>query len=382
MEGVHSKRKPRSPGSVPADGVGLREVARVAGVSTATVSRAMNKPELVSLLLRERISGVVQSLGWVPHGAARALATRRSGAIGAVFPTLSHGDFARAAEALQSELTARGYTLLLACSQYDLEQEYQLVRKFVERGVDALALVGRTHKPELVELLARRHVPYVHTFYYDAENDAGCIGPDNRKAMWRLANHLIGQGHRQFGVIAQAIQNNDRAARRLQGIRDALAEAGLGIRPNHFVFGRWTIAEGRAALGKIIARRPWPTAIICGNAYLAVGAVLEAQSRGIRLPEEMSIVGYDDVEIMQELPVPVTTLRVRSDEVGRRAAAYLVAAIDGSNADIARECEVEIVERASSGPVGTGKASRSAPELRRACDGSERQKGDATNDTA
>ena len=96
----------------------------------------------------------------------------------------------------------------------------------------------------------------------------------------------------------------------------------------------------------------------------------------------MSIVGYDDVEIMQELPVPVTTLRVRSDEVGRRAAAYLVAAIDGSNADIARECEVEIVERASSGPVGTGKASRSAPELRRACDGSERQKGDATNDTA
>ena len=118
MEGMHSKRKPRSPGSVPADGVGLREVARVAGVSTATVSRAMNKPELVSLLLRERIFGVVQSLGWVPHGAARALATRRSGAIGAVFPTLSHGDFARAAEALQSELTARGYTLLLACSQY------------------------------------------------------------------------------------------------------------------------------------------------------------------------------------------------------------------------------------------------------------------------
>jgi LacI family transcriptional regulator len=331
--------------------VGLREVARVAGVSTATVSRAMNKPELVSPLLRERISGVVQRLGWVPDGAARALATRRSGAIGAVFPTLSHGDFARAAEALQSELTAHGYTLLLACSQYDLEQEYQLVRKFVERGVDALALVGLLHKQELVALLERRHVPYVHTFYYDAEHNADCIGPDNHKAMWRLTNHLIAGGHRRFGVIAQAIQNNDRATARMQGIRDALAEAGLSIRPDHFVSGRWTIAEGRALLGKLIARRPWPTAIICGNAYLAVGAVLEALSRGIRLPEELSIVGYDDVEIMQELPVPVTTLRVRSDEVGRRAAAYLVAAIDGRSAEVALECEVEIVERASSGPV-------------------------------
>ena len=96
----------------------------------------------------------------------------------------------------------------------------------------------------------------------------------------------------------------------------------------------------------------------------------------------MSIVGYDDLEIMQELPVPVTTLRVRSDEVGRRAARYLIAAIEGGSTDIARECEVEIVERSLAGPVGAGKASRSAPELRRACDGCERQKGDATNDTA
>jgi LacI family transcriptional regulator len=120
--------------------VGLRHVAKVAGVSTATVSRAVNTPGLVSPELRNRIAAVVRELGWVPHGAARALTTRRSGAIGAVFPTLSHGDFARAAEALQDELTANGYTLLLACSQYDLEQEQRLVRQFVERGVDAISM--------------------------------------------------------------------------------------------------------------------------------------------------------------------------------------------------------------------------------------------------
>jgi LacI family transcriptional regulator len=331
--------------------VGLRDVAKVAGVSTATVSRATNNPELVSPVLRQRISDVVQRLGWVPHGAARALATRRSGAIGAVFPTLSHGDFARAAEGLQGELSRLGYTLLLGCSQYDLEQEYRLVHQFVERGVDALALVGLTHKPELAELLRRHGVPFVNTFYYDDAHKVDCIGPDNRKAMRSLTNHLIAQGHRRFGVIAQSMQNNDRATARLQGIRDALAEAGLVIRPNHFRSGRWSISEGRTLMGEILARKPWPTAIICGNAFLAVGAVLEAIDRGVRLPDELSVVGYDDVEIMQELPVPITTLRVRSDEVGRRTAAYLVAAIEGKRLDLGGECEVEIVERASSGPA-------------------------------
>lgn len=329
----------------------MRHVAKAAGVSTATVSRAVNTPELVSLALRNRIAAVVRDLGWVPHGAARALTTRRSGAIGAVFPTLSHGDFARAAEALQDELTANGYTLLLACSQYDLEQEHRLVRQFVERGVDAIALVGNTHHPALVALLEGRSVPYVNTFNFVPGSAGNCIGPDNRKAMFDLTKHLLAQGHRNFGVIAQSIRNNDRATARLQGIRDALAEAGLGIRPQHLQEGRWTIAEGRQLMAAILAHRPRPTAVICGNAYLAVGAVLEALEAGIELPKELSIVGYDDIEIMQELPVPVTTLRVRSDDVGRRAAAYLIAAIEGKTIDVARECDVEIVQRASSGPA-------------------------------
>ena len=331
--------------------VGVRQVAEAAGVSTATVSRAVNTPELVSPELRDRVAAVVRELGWVPHGAARTMTTRRSGAIGAVFPTLSHGDFARAAEVLQDELTANGYTLLLACSQYDLVQEQRLVRQFVERGVDAVALVGNIHLPELTELLERRSVPYVNTFNFVPGGPDNCIGPDNRQAMFDLTKHLLAQGHRSFGVIAQSIQNNDRATARLQGIKDALAEEGLGIRPQHLQEGRWTIAEGRQLMAAILAKHPRPTAVICGNAYLAVGAVLEALYNHIKLPDSISIVGYDDIEIMQELPVSITTLRVRSDEVGRRAAAYLIAAIEGRTIDIARDCEVEIVERASSGPV-------------------------------
>lgn len=329
----------------------LRKVAEIAGVSTATVSRAMNSPELVSPELRERIASVVERLGWVPHGVARALATRRTGAIGAIFPTLTHGDFARAIEALQRELTRCGYTLLLACSQYDSGQEFQQVRKFVERGVDAILLVGAEHHHELKRFLERNRVPVLNMFVYAPETHGTSIGPDNHKALYRLTNHLIELGHRRFGVIAQDSLTNDRARARNQGIRDALAEHGLAVRPDHLTIGQWTIHEGRELFRRIISHDPKPTAVICGNGYLAVGALLESQTLGIRVPADMSIVGYDDIEIMAELPIPITTVRVLSDEVGRRAARHIVARVEGSEIPQEFECDAEIVVRASSGPV-------------------------------
>jgi LacI family transcriptional regulator len=351
------RRPPVSLPSAPAvrESVGLRKVAEVAGVSTATVSRAMNKPELVSPELRARIASVATHLGWVPHGAARALATRRSATIGAVFPTLSHGDFARAIEALQHELAALGYTLLLACSEYRPDQELRQVRKFVERGVDALILVGEAHHPDLTSFLTDRGIPFVNTFVYNSRSHGVSIGPDNHRALYRLTNYLADLGHRRFGVIAQSTENNDRAQARLAGVRDALAERGIAIHPSHLVEGRWDIAEGRALFRRIIAHAPAPTAVICGNAYLAVGAMLESQAHGVAVPQEMSIVGYDDIEIMRELPIPITTVRVLSDEVGRRAARYLCARLEGRAVDLGFECEAEIVVRASSGPPPQGR---------------------------
>jgi LacI family transcriptional regulator len=330
--------------------VGLREVARAAGVSTATVSRAINRPDVVSRDLRERIAVAVRELGWVPDGAARALTTGRSQTIGAVFPTLSVGDFARATHAIQSELSQAGYTLLLSCSEYELDLELQQVRKFVERGVDGLILVGQAHHPELDPFLAQRRVPFVNTFVYNPATHGTCIGPDNHKALLMMTDYLADLGHVRFGVIAQSTRNNDRASARLEGIRDGLALHGLAVRPQHFAMGEWTIAEGRSLFRRVMASDPKPTAIICGNAHLAVGAALEALAMGLRVPEQVSIVGYDDIEIMSHLPVPITTVRVPSAEIGRGAAQLLIARLDRRAFDTPLESEAELVIRASSGP--------------------------------
>ena len=135
--------------------IGLRDAAKAAGVSTATVSRAMNKPETVSEELRTRIASVIRNLGWVPNGTARALATKRTYTVGAIFPTRTHGDFSHAIQTLQHELAVGGYTLLLACSEYRLEQEPQQAQKLIERGVDALIPVGENHHAELGALLRK-----------------------------------------------------------------------------------------------------------------------------------------------------------------------------------------------------------------------------------
>ena len=334
----------------PRASVGLRDVARAAGVSTATVSRAINTPEIVSSEVRQRIAAVVEQLGWVPDGAARALTTRRSGAIGAVFPTLSQGDFARATATIQAELQSHGYTLLLACSNYDLDQEYQQVRKFIERGVDGIILVGENRHPLLSEMLKRQRVPFVNTFVYSPETHGTCVGPDNRKALYRLTSYLADLGHRRFAIVAQSTHNNDRAAARLAGIRDALAERGLAVRPQHLAIGEWTIAEGRTLFRKVMSASPAPTAVLCGNAYLAVGAVLESMAMNLGVPEEVSIVGYDDIEVMSELPIPVTTLKVNGEEVGRHAARCVISQIERKPAEIIYEWGAEILLRASSGP--------------------------------
>ncbi len=342
----------------------LRDVARIAGVSTATVSRAMNSPERVSEELRARIQSVVESLGWVPHSAARTLATRRSRTIGAVIPSLANGgDFPRAIQALQRELAAAGYTLLIAVSEYDREQELKLVRTMLERGVEGLALIGCGSSKELSELTARYPVPIVRMFVYGSETEGICVGPNNRQALHRLTSYLIGLGHRRFGIIAQQTANNERTRARLQGMLDALAENGIAVHPKHLVQGLWTVSDGRELFHEIMQTTPHPTAVICGNSYLAVGALLEAQAMGIRVPRDLSIVGYDDIDLMGELPVPLTTVKVSGVEVGEHTARIMIAHLNGNTEETAFECSADIIVRASADvPPGQNARKHREPE--------------------
>lgn len=343
------RRRPRRSGSA---AVRLEDVARLAGVSTASVSRALNAPDLVSLELRDRIARAVQELQWVPNGAAKALASLRTRTVGVMIPTLSHQNFASLIEALQQRLGIAQYTLLLCCVEASAELRLQQARKLVEQGVECLVLVGEAQPPALFDLLNSRNVPYVITYTTGRTGAHTCIGFDNYASAVRITEHLLDLGHRNFGVVAHKSQDNDRIEQRIEGIRDTLARAGLAIRPQHLVqVDSRHIASGREGMRQILADGiVRPSALICTNDYIATGAMIEAKVLRLAIPQDLSIVGFDDTDMSAHLDPPLTTIRVPSRRMGEEIAEYIVTLLDRGVAEAPDPLEAELIVRGSTAP--------------------------------
>ncbi len=329
----------------------LRDVAAKAEVSTATVSRCLNHPDAVRPALRRRVEAAVEELGYVRHGAARALRSQRSWTIGAVIPTIDNAIFASGIQALQRRLQASGYTLLLASSDYDQRQELQEVESLIARGVDGLVLIGQQRLPQLYALLHGKAIPYVNTWCFDSESEHPCVGFDNRAAAAQIASYLIDMGHRELAMIAGLTAGNDRAAQRVEGVEAALRGRGLALPAGRLIERPYDIGEGRAALRLLAGLEPRPTAVICGNDILAFGALFECRTLGIRVPGEMSVTGFDDVTLAAHLDPPLTTARVPSREMGRAAAEFLLGRISGEGAPALTKLEVSLIVRGSTGPA-------------------------------
>lgn len=351
---------------MPLTTVTIRDVARAAEVSVATVSRVFNRPDLVSAVLRGRVQDAAERLGYLADGAARALASRRSRAIGAIVPTLDNPVFAICIEALQQRLDEHGFALLVASAGYDAARETREVRLLLERGIDGLMLVGADHPPAVWTLLQRRDrsVPAVVTWTSEAPaSPVPCIGFNNRAAARRIVEHLLELGHRRIAMIAGPTGGNDRAAARVAGVRDALAAAGLTLASPLLTERPYTVPDGYAAAVALLSLPAPPTAIVCGNDHLALGALAAARALGRVVPRDLSVTGYDDLDFAAFAEPPMTTVRVPAAAMGQRAADYLVAAATGATppADAVLEAPVMLRGSTARPPL----RDRSAPQAPR-----------------
>jgi len=328
----------------------LADVARLARVSTATVSRALSLPHKVKPLTLARIEQAVQSLGYVAHGAARALASRRTHTVGAVIPTLANAIFANTTQALQKTLDGAGYTLLLASHEFDPVVEARVTRALLARGIDGLVLLGTTHDASVFRMIEARQVPYVLTWALDTSGTHPCIGFDNRAAAVRLANHLLDLGHREFAMISGITANNERARDRLGGVRTAIAARGARLPAERIVEKPFTHAAGREGLREVMAGASPPTAVICGNDVLAIGAMAECGARGLTVPRDMSITGFDDMEIASLMTPGLTTVHFPTTELGVYAASHLLDRLAGKRVEMHRELPVELMVRGTTAP--------------------------------
>ncbi len=328
----------------------VADVARRAGVSTATVSRVLNQPALVSEALRSQVGAAVAALGYLPHAGARALMLRRSGTVGAVFPTIDNAIFATAIEALQRRLAAADVQLLLATSGYSPEEEMRQAINLVTRGADGLALCGNCQSPELLRFLAQRRVPCVHVMVHTESDALVSVGFDNAAATRQVVRYLLDLGHRRFAMLAGVTRANDRAAGRVAGVQAALREAGLPLQPGQLVERHYGLAEARSGLRELLKRDPAPTALICGNDVLAFGALLEARAIGLDVPQDLSIAGFDDLEMARHLQPALTTVQVPTEHMWATAAERLIAALHGEPVPPNTEIDVALVVRQSTAP--------------------------------
>lgn len=328
----------------------LSDVARLAKVSTATVSRALTLPHKVKPLTLSRVRQAVQTLGYVAHGAARALASRRTHTIGAVIPTLDNAIFANTIHALQKTLDEAGYMLLLASHEFDSEVEVRVTRALIERGIDGLVLLGTTHQPDVFQMIAAHQIPYVLTWALDESGRHPCVGFDNRAAAIQLANYLLDLGHREFAMISGITAHNERAKERRDGVREAIAARGARLPAARIVEKPFTLSAGREGLREVMIGHASPTAVICGNDVLAIGAIAECNARGIAIPQQISITGFDDMEIASLMTPGLTTMHFPTTELGTYAAHHLLSRLAGKNVAPLRQLPVELVVRGTTAP--------------------------------
>ena len=324
----------------------IRDIARQTGYSIATVSRVFNRPEAVSARARELIENAAARLGYQPHPAARALATRRTRIVGAAIPGIEHSIFARFIAALERGLKQHGYALVLATTGNDAQVELERCSDLVRMGAEGIVVSGLDHHTGLLTMCAQRRIPLLCTSIFSPDPfHPATIGYDNFSLAATAAGYLKDLGHERIGVVHGPGHNNDRTRLRIRGIQSVLPDALL-------VESGMSVRGGCEALGRLVRDGATCTAVLCLSDVLAQGVHFEALRRGYRIPDALSIMGFDDLDWARWLSPSLTTMHLPVDEMGQETAAALVAHLEAGEPLVSRKLEGHVVERASTARVG------------------------------
>jgi LacI family gluconate utilization system Gnt-I transcriptional repressor len=308
------------------EGATLADVARLVGVSAATVSRALSRPGMVSEKTRKRIQAAVDQLGYVPNLLAGGLASNRSRLVAAIVPSIGTTMFSEAVETLSDRLGAAGYQLLLGISGFHRSREDELVAAVLSRRPDALVLTGIEHSPAVRRQIMGARIPVVECWDLTTSPLDMVVGFSHEKVGRAAALCLVNKGHRDIAVIAAS---DRRALRRRDGCVEALAEHGLA--PNRVIITETpgSLALGRKAFAELAESGPLPRALVCTSDPLAEGALTEARVRGVDVPDRVAIIGFGDFPESASMAPALTTIRFDRRLLGSTAAQLILDVLGG-----------------------------------------------------
>ncbi|MDB5692470.1 MAG: LacI family transcriptional regulator [Alphaproteobacteria bacterium] len=333
--------------------VTIRDVARAAQVSVATVSRALNDSQTVTDETRKHVLRIAHALDFVPHGGARSLSLRRTDTIGVLLPDL-HGEyFSELIRGLDLGARSGRQHLLLSASHGEVSEAVAALRAMRSR-VDGLVVMTPFADGELVAAAVKRAVPLVLLNSRDTAHCDVSFAIDNHAGAFNVAKHLIARGHRRIAFVSGPADNVE-ARDRLRGFKAAHREAGQA--PGRILRGNFREESGFAAACQLLASE-LPDAIFAANDAMAIGCLHALKSEGVQVPRDIALAGFDDIPIARLLDPPLTTAGVPIAEIGRQAADCCIDLIRGKKIETGCRLSVpELVIRASSGrQSGTGAA--------------------------
>ncbi|WP_024510910.1 LacI family DNA-binding transcriptional regulator [Bradyrhizobium sp. ARR65] len=341
-------RKRTKPGKIR-----LAEVARLAGVSPITASRFFRTPEALSVAKRVRVESAAKELGYVPNLAARALASQRTEVIGVLIPSLTNNVFADVLRGIYDALDGSRYSIQLANTRYSILQEEKLLRLFLAQKPAGLIVTGIDQTAESRSIMESADCPIVQIMEIGSNPIDMMIGFSHYEAGRAAISHLLAQGFGRIGFLGARM--DPRVQRRFEGYQATLKQAAL-LDPRLVVTTTLpsSVKIGGALLADLLSKAPDVDAVFCANDDVALGVLFECQRRRIAVPDQLAIVGFNDLEFMEATVPTLTSVRTNRYEMGRDAAVMLVESIEGRRPqEPIVDLGFKVMERQSSWPRGS-----------------------------
>lgn len=332
----------------------IREIAAKASVSVATVSRAMHSPHLVKESTRNRIRKVMSESRYVYNKAAADLTTKKAMTVGLIVPTIANSIHAELIHGIQNSCQEENHSVVIGNTDYAKEPELELLRVFMERRVTGIIQAGTLPDEAytLMETARDYGIPSVVVWECINRKDISSVGVDNYSASYAMTKHLIQLGHRRIAFIVGPYHRLNRLKQRIEGHAACLRKYDVAV-DRELVFERdHSMLSGSEAMRRILEMDPRPTAVFAASDVLAFGALSEIKRVGLKVPEDISIAGFDDIEFAAFADPPLTTIHVPAREMGKQAVRVLLDMARRNDEAIAHYCfDTAVVQRGSTGPA-------------------------------
>lgn len=332
----------------------VQDVARVAGVSTATVSRALTDPDKVSKTTRSAVFDAVKKTGYRVNRAARNLRTQKSNAILVILPDLANPFFSEILEGIASRLSSAGYSVLVAGTKQISAAGEQLIDYFDDGRADGMIILDGDQSPDVLETLAKakQSDQIVFACEWIDRTDFPSVRSDNLFGAQAAVQHLFDLGHRKIGHISGPEGNVLTQSRRDSAIVE-MTRLGIPPRAEWIISGGFKLEDGQRAAKEFLQMEDQPTALFCASDLLAMSLISELGRHGVKVPEDLSVIGFDDIELAEYFIPSLTTIRQDRFTIGRDAAEVLIKRIRGSedaSQSLIQMVPVGLVERESTAP--------------------------------